>query len=61
MEEARSTRAGGANDQDSEDEDYFDEQCYTVGELTWDVLRLIAIVADSKSRHRRFFYPIRKG
>ena len=25
--------------------------CNTVGELTWDVLHLITIVADSKSRH----------
>ena len=31
--------------------------CNTVGELTWDILRLIANVAVSKSLHRLFFYP----
>ena len=30
--------------------------CDMVGELTWYVLRLIAIVADSKSCDRLFFY-----
>ena len=29
----------------------------TVGELTWCFLRLITIIAFSKSRHRLFFYP----
>ena len=32
----------------------------TVGELTWDVLRLIENVAVTKSRHCLFFYPTKE-
>ena len=34
-----------------------DDYYNAMGELTWDVLCFIAIVAVSKSRHRLFFYP----
>ena len=31
-----------------------------MGELTWDVLRLITVVAVIKSNHRILFYPIKE-